>query len=153
MKNSNLAERFDEFAEVVRGLDSPGPKSPRTLAAVADAEKRARPRPVPARRRIQIREVIKAHLDKERELYAQGVKVLSLFFIDEVAKYRDYSREDTLGIYARVFEEEYAAQKAELLSQLDLVCRGIIRGVFNKRGLAAAFLDLVNNAGRCCYKV
>ena len=42
------------------------------------------------KRRIQIREVIRAHLDKERELFAQGIKVLSLFFIDEVAKYRDY---------------------------------------------------------------
>ena len=60
------------------------------------------------KRRIQIREVIRAHLDKERELFAQGVKVLSLFFIDEVAKYRDYDREDTLGDYARVFEEEYS---------------------------------------------
>lgn len=73
-----------------------------------------------AKRRIQIREVIRAHLDKERELFAQGIKVLSLFFIDEVAKYRDYEREDTLGEYARVFEEEYAAVLADYLSQLDL---------------------------------
>ena len=63
-----------------------------------------------AKRRIQIREVIRAHLDKERELFPQGIKVLSLFFIDEVAKYRDYSRQDTLGAYARVFEEEYNSQ-------------------------------------------
>jgi len=73
-----------------------------------------------AKRRIQIREVIRAHLDKERELFAQGIKVLTLFFIDEVAKYRDYEREDTLGDYARVFEEEYAAMLADYLSQLDL---------------------------------
>lgn len=73
-----------------------------------------------AKRRIQIREVIRAHLDKERELYAQGIKVLSLFFIDEVAKYRDYTREDTLGEYARVFEEEYEALVADHLGQLDL---------------------------------
>lgn len=73
-----------------------------------------------AKRRIQIREVIRAHLDKERELYAQGIKVLSLFFIDEVAKYRDYSREDTLGEYARVFEDEYEALVADHLGQLDL---------------------------------
>ena len=73
-----------------------------------------------AKRRIQIREVIRAHLDKERELYAQGIKVLSLFFIDEVAKYRDYTREDTLGEYARVFEEEYEALVADQLGQLDL---------------------------------
>ncbi len=61
-----------------------------------------------ARRRIQIREVIRAHLDKERELFPLGIKVLSLFFIDEVAKYRDYGRADTRGEYARVFAEEYA---------------------------------------------
>ncbi|HWC23845.1 MAG TPA: DEAD/DEAH box helicase family protein [Flexivirga sp.] len=72
------------------------------------------------KRRIQIREVIRAHLDKERELFAQGVKVLSLFFIDEVAKYRDYSREDTLGDYARCFEEEYAALVGNVLGELEL---------------------------------
>lgn len=73
-----------------------------------------------AKRRIQIREVIRAHLEKERELFAQGIKTLSLFFIDEVAKYRDYSREDTLGEYARVFEEEYEAVLRDYLGQLDL---------------------------------
>lgn len=72
------------------------------------------------KRRIQIREVIRAHLDKERELFSQGVKVLSLFFIDEVAKYRDYDREDTLGDYARMFEEEYAAIRGEVLGELSV---------------------------------
>jgi len=73
---------------------------------------------IEAKRRIQIREVIRAHLDKERELFTQGIKVLSLFFIDEVVKYRDYNREDTLGDYARVFEEEYMAVRDEILSEL-----------------------------------
>lgn len=72
------------------------------------------------KRRIQIREVIRAHLDKERELFSQGIKVLSLFFIDEVAKYRDYSRADTLGEYARMFEEEYALIRDEVLGELAL---------------------------------
>ncbi|MFI0354269.1 type III restriction-modification system endonuclease [Actinomadura sp. 9N407] len=72
------------------------------------------------KRRIQIREVIRAHLDKERELFSQGIKVLSLFFIDEVAKYRDYDREDTLGDYARFFEEEYAAIRDEVLGKLTI---------------------------------
>jgi type III restriction enzyme len=59
-------------------------------------------------RRIQIRETIKAHLQKEQMLYAQGIKVLSLFFIDEVAKYRVYENDDeSNGEYARIFEEEY----------------------------------------------
>ena len=69
-------------------------------------------------RRIQIRETIKAHLDKEKQLFAQGIKVLSLFFIDEVVKYRDYDQADTNGEYARVFEEEYKLLKAEYLSEL-----------------------------------
>lgn len=60
-----------------------------------------------ALRRIQIRETIKSHLDKEKALYPKGIKVLSLFFIDEVAKYRDYSQPDEKGEYARIFEEEY----------------------------------------------
>jgi type III restriction enzyme len=71
-----------------------------------------------AKRRIQIREVVRAHLDKERELFPLGVKVLSLLFIDEVAKYRDYRRADTRGEYARVFAQEYAQQVNELLGQL-----------------------------------
>lgn len=72
-----------------------------------------------SKRRIQIREVIRSHLDKERALFEQGIKVLSLFFIDEVAKYRDYTREDTLGDYACVFEEEYQALVTDELSPLD----------------------------------
>lgn len=50
---------------------------------------------------------IKSHLDKELHYIKQGIKVLSLFFIDEVAKYRDYSREDEKGDYQIWFEEEY----------------------------------------------
>lgn len=68
-----------------------------------------------ALRRIQIREAIKAHFDKEQALFQQGVKVLTLFFIDEVAKYRDYSADDEKGDYARVFEEEYTQYLNEVL--------------------------------------
>lgn len=72
------------------------------------------------KRRIQIREVIHAHLEKERELHHRGIKVLSLFFVGEVAKYRDYDREDTLGEYARIFEEEYTRAVDAELATLDL---------------------------------
>jgi type III restriction enzyme len=71
-------------------------------------------------RRIQIREAIRAHLEKERVLFAQGIKVLSLFFIDEVVKYRDYSQADEKGEYARIFEEEYERLKTEYLGELAL---------------------------------
>jgi len=66
-------------------------------------------------RRIQIREAIKTHFDKEQALFQHGVKVLTLFFIDEVAKYRDYSQADEKGDYARVFEEEYGLYLNEVL--------------------------------------
>lgn len=69
-------------------------------------------------RRIQIRETIKSHLDKEKQLFAQGIKVLSLFFIDEVVKYRDYDQADEKGEYARIFEREYELLKNEYLSEL-----------------------------------
>ena len=58
-------------------------------------------------RRIQIRETIRAHFEKEKQLFSKGIKVLSLFFIDEVVKYRDYEAEDDKGEYAKIFEEEY----------------------------------------------
>ena len=70
-------------------------------------------------RRIQIRETIQAHLDKEKQLYGQGIKVLSLFFIDEVVKYRDYNREDEKGEYARIFEEEYERLRLQHLAESD----------------------------------
>ena len=65
---------------------------------------------VDAQRRVQIRETIRTHLQKERELYYKGIKVLSLFFIDEVKKYRVYEGDDDSGrngAYAKMFEEEY----------------------------------------------
>lgn len=60
-------------------------------------------------RRIQIRETILSHIQRERELFYKGIKVLSLFFIDEVAKYKQYDSagEPMNGIYADMFEEEY----------------------------------------------
>ena len=62
-------------------------------------------------RRIQIRETIKSHLERERQLFYQGIKVLSLFFIDEVAKYKQYNLAGAAfnGEYAKIFEDEYQA--------------------------------------------
>jgi type III restriction enzyme len=59
--------------------------------------------------REMIRRTIKEHLDKERRLRPQGIKVLSLFFIDTVSRYRRYDAEGNpvKGEYARIFEEEY----------------------------------------------
>lgn len=60
-------------------------------------------------RTIQIRETIRAHLEKERVLFNQDIKVLSLFFIDEVAKYRQYDEQGNRidRQYAQIFAEQY----------------------------------------------
>jgi len=70
-----------------------------------------------ALRRIQIRETIRAHFEKEQRLYQEGIKVLSLFFIDQVAKYRLYDEngDQQLGEYAQIFEEEYTNLLNEVL--------------------------------------
>lgn len=61
-------------------------------------------------RRIQIRETILSHIERERGLFYKGIKVLSLFFIDEVTKYKQYDEagHPYNGVYADMFEEEYA---------------------------------------------
>lgn len=61
--------------------------------------------------RVQIRETIKSHLEKEEALFKRGIKCLSLFFIDEVAKYRVYDEDGSEGVgeYGVIFEEEYRA--------------------------------------------
>ncbi len=60
-------------------------------------------------RRIQIRETILSHFEKEEKLFNKGIKTLSLFFIDEVAKYRQYDEngDELLGEYGEMFEQEY----------------------------------------------
>jgi type III restriction enzyme len=60
-------------------------------------------------RRIQIRETILSHFEKEEKLFNRGIKTLSLFFIDEVSKYRQYddAGNELTGEYGKMFEEEY----------------------------------------------
>jgi type III restriction enzyme len=72
-------------------------------------------------RTIQIREAIASHIEKERELYTKGIKVLTLFFIDEVAKYRAYDEKGNQirSEYEEIFEEEYkhAISQKELFNE------------------------------------
>jgi type III restriction enzyme len=82
-----------------------------------------------ALRRIQIREAIKAHFDKEQTLFPQGVKVLTLYFIDEVAKYRDYGQPDEKGEYARIFEEEYTQYLNEMLDLEETAYVRYLKGI------------------------
>ena len=66
-------------------------------------------------RRFQIRETIRTHLERERQLFSQHIKVLSLFFIDHVDSYKLYEGEDSKGKLAKMFEEEYNRVLSEML--------------------------------------
>ena len=118
-------------------------------------------------RRVQIRETIRTHIRRERELYPKGIKVLSLFFIDEVAKYRLYDGDDEdgrNGEYARMFEEEYETVVGELqreigdeayLRYLDgISARETHQGYFSidrKKGRKARFVESrVDRRTRTC---
>ncbi len=72
-------------------------------------------------RRIQIRETILSHFEKEERLFNMGIKCLSLFFIDEVAKYRVYDEngEEMLGEYGVMFEQEYLSVLNEYINMFD----------------------------------
>lgn len=72
-------------------------------------------------RRIQIRETIASHFEKEEFLFNKGIKTLSLFFIDEVAKYRVYDEngEEQNSEYAQIFEEEYTNILNQYITLLD----------------------------------
>lgn len=85
--------------------------------------------------RIQIRETIKSHFEKERELYKKGIKVLSLFFIDEVAKYKVYDENRVAhnGEYAKIFEEEYLSIYNEYVNFLDEDYKKYLDGLRDKK--------------------
>ena len=72
-------------------------------------------------RREQIRQTIRTHFERERQLYRQGIKVLSLFFIDAVDKYRIYDRSGMVkkGSWANIFEDEYQKELLALRKELD----------------------------------
>ncbi len=72
-------------------------------------------------RRVQIRETIRSHFEKEKELFPRGIKTLSLFFIDEVAKYRKYDDDgnEINSQYGEIFEQEYSSILNEYLTLLD----------------------------------
>ena len=81
--------------------------------------------------RIQIRETIKAHFRKESTLFHQGIKTLSLFFLDEVANYRKYNEEgeQVLGRYGEIFEEEYINALNEAQNMFDPKYMAYLSGI------------------------
>ena len=79
--------------------------------------------------RVQIRETIRSHFEKERELFEKGIKTLSLFFIDEVAKYKSYDEQgnEVKGVFQQFFEEEYTNLLNENLSLFDDAYQAYLR--------------------------
>ena len=82
-----------------------------------------------ALQRVQIRETIRSHFEKERELFGKGIKTLSLFFIDEVAKYKSYDEQgnEVQGVFQQIFEEEYTRLLNENISLFDDAYQAYLR--------------------------
>lgn len=82
-------------------------------------------------RRVQIRETIRSHFEKEKELYNRGIKTLSLFFIDKVENYRKYDADgnEVNSEYGRIFEEEYTAILNEYLTLFDTPYEKYLRSI------------------------
>ena len=81
-------------------------------------------------KRAQIRRTVEDHLARQFELAPRGVKVLSLFFIDRVDRYRVYEPEVHGGPYAQMFEEEYASALASLAPRHVAKAAGIGKGTW-----------------------
>ncbi|MCI1248596.1 MAG: DEAD/DEAH box helicase family protein [Megasphaera sp.] len=82
-------------------------------------------------RRVQIRETIRSHFEKEKELFDRGIKTLSLFFIDKVENYRKYDTDgnETNSEYGQIFEEEYIAVLNEYLTLFNTPYEQYLRSI------------------------
>lgn len=82
-------------------------------------------------RRIQIRETIISHFKKEETLFNIGIKTLSLFFIDEVSKYRQYNEngDEVLGEYGQMFEQEYINVLNDYINLFDTPYQQYLKGI------------------------
>lgn len=82
-------------------------------------------------RRVQIRETIRSHFEKEKELYNRGIKTLSLFFIDKVENYRKYDADgnEVNSEYGQMFEEEYTSVLNEYLTLFNTPYEQYLRSI------------------------
>lgn len=102
-----------------------------------------------ALQRVQIRETIRSHFEKERELFAKGIKTLSLFFIDEVAKYKSYDEQgnEVKGVFQQIFEEEYTSLLNENLSLFDDAYQAYLRR-FQVQEIHDGYFSIDKKSGR-----
>lgn len=105
-KNGYIIKEINPFTNTVTFLNDIEIKIGEVIGDISDKDIR----------RVQIRETIRSHFEKEEVLYEKGIKCLSLFFIDEVKKYRDYDQADEKGEYAKIFEEEYVKALNEFIA-------------------------------------
>ena len=102
-----------------------------------------------ALQRVQIRETIRSHSEKERELFGKGIKTLSLFFIDEVAKYKSYDEQgnEVQGVFQQIFEEEYTRLLNENLSLFDDAYQAYLRR-FQVHEIHGGYFSIDKKSGR-----
>ena len=111
-------------------------------------------------RRIQIRETIMSHFEKEERLFNLGIKCLSLFFIDEVAHYRQYDEDgnEVLGDFGVMFEQEYMSVLNEYMSLIEtpyikylksIDVKDTHKGYFSIDKKGRAVNPTVNRKGEC----
>ena len=102
-------------------------------------------------RRIQIRETILSHFEKEEKLFDKGIKCLSLFFIDEVAKYRRYDEDggEVLGEYGAMFEQEYRAILNDYVTLFDTPYQRYLKSICSDAGRAhRGYFSIDKKTGR-----
>lgn len=102
-------------------------------------------------RRIQIRETILSHFEKEEALYNKGIKTLSLFFIDEVAKYRQYDADgnEVLGEYGQIFEQEYLSVLNDYITMFDTPYQKYLRSTCsNVSAVHKGYFSIDKKTGR-----
>ena len=108
-KNSYVISEINPFTDTVTFLNGITIKKGEIIGDVSESDKR----------RIQIRETIISHFQKEEMLFNKQIKCLSLFFVDAVKKYRDYEDEKEQGEYAKMFEQEYVNILNEYITLFD----------------------------------
>lgn len=102
-------------------------------------------------RRIQIRGTILSHFEKEEKLFNMGIKCLSLFFIDEVAKYRCYDEngEEIIGEYGQIFEQEYVNILNEYMKMFDTPYQKYLKEMCrDERAVHKGYFSIDKKTGR-----
>lgn len=100
---------------------------------------------------LRIRETILSHFEKEEKLFYMGIKTLSLFFIDEVAKYRQYDEDgnEVLGEYGQMFEQEYTNILKDYITLYDTPYQKYLKSICSDIGaIHKGYFSIDKKTGR-----